>query len=148
MANPYINVYMNNPTAGQTNGTQVSLDGAQTTPISVTLDAGVAEHKIVKLAVRCETGYTTTGNTTITAHDINPDDAINNTSKWTFAADNNYANAEAAEAATFSSSLTIGTPIGTTNTVFWAKATSDTTEAPGRDTTVALQVSATITAAD
>ena len=37
MANAYLNVYMNNPTADGTDGTQVSTDGANTSPISATL---------------------------------------------------------------------------------------------------------------
>ena len=49
MANPYINVYMNNPTAGGTDGTAVSIDGDNTAP----------------LAIRTGTGYTTSGDTVI-----------------------------------------------------------------------------------
>ena len=39
MANHYMNLYMGNPTAGGTDGTIVSLDGSQTSPVMFTLDA-------------------------------------------------------------------------------------------------------------
>ena len=48
MANAYINVYKNNPTSGQTDGTVVSTDGAYTDPISVVLNASNAESKKIK----------------------------------------------------------------------------------------------------
>lgn len=56
MANAYLNVYMNNPTADGTDGTQVSTDGANTSPISATLDASKAESSVIKCALRCESG--------------------------------------------------------------------------------------------
>ena len=43
MANKYINIYAGNPTSGGTDATQVSTDGANTSPIAVTLDASKAE---------------------------------------------------------------------------------------------------------
>ena len=64
MANPYINVYMNNPTEGETDGTAVS-DGNFNSPISFVLDASQNESKVQKCAIRTESGYVTTGETTI-----------------------------------------------------------------------------------
>ena len=47
-ANDYINIYMNNPTAGATDGTAVSQGGDFTAPITFTLDASENESKTVK----------------------------------------------------------------------------------------------------
>ena len=63
----YINVYNNNPTTGGTDGNAVSQNGAQTNPVSVTLDASISQSDTVKLALRCDSGYQTVGNTTIAA---------------------------------------------------------------------------------
>lgn len=71
MANPYINVYMNNPTARSTDGTAVST-GDNTTPISFVLDASQNESKVQKCAIRTESGYITTGETTISDNHSHP----------------------------------------------------------------------------
>ena len=44
MANPYMNLYMGNPTEGRTDGTIVSLDGSQNSPVTFTLDATEEEY--------------------------------------------------------------------------------------------------------
>ena len=124
----YINVYNNNPTAGGTDGNAVSLDGAQTNPVSVTLDASISQSETVKLALRCDSGYTTTGNTTVTATGTSA-------ARWTFCATEN---------GTYASTLTISTAIGTTNTLFYAKATSLSNETPAVDTSVSIEVTAQI----
>ena len=61
----YINLYNGNPTAGLADGTLVSTAGAQTNPVAFTLDASQSESATAKLALRCESGYHTTGNTVI-----------------------------------------------------------------------------------
>ena len=147
MANQFINLYMNNPTKGAVDGTQVSTDNTNTAPLSFTLDASKAESGIQKVALRCADGYITTGNTVIKAVDKDTNDEVDNTPKWSFAADKNYADAEAAAAANFSDTLTIETPIDATNTVFWVKATSTTGEIPQNDLSVAINV-VTIIAAE
>lgn len=124
----YINVYNNNPTAGGTNGNAVSLNGAQTNPVTVTLDASIAQSETVKLAVRCDSGYTTRGNTTISATGTNA-------ARWTFCQTEN---------GTYASTLTISTAIGATNTLFYAKASSLSSETPVVDTSVSIQVVAQI----
>ena len=61
----YYHLYMNNPTAGAADGTKVSEDHAFTAPISAVLNASNNESKLIKLAIRCESGYETVGNVTI-----------------------------------------------------------------------------------
>lgn len=58
----YYHLYMNNPTAGAADGTKVSEDHAFTAPISAVLNASNNESKLIKLAIRCESGYETVGN--------------------------------------------------------------------------------------
>ena len=65
MANQYINLYKNDPTAGQTDGSAISTDGTQLNPLEVSLDATTEESKKVKLAVRTESLYTASGDVTI-----------------------------------------------------------------------------------
>ena len=66
MANAYINLYTGNPTAAGTDGTAVSTGDTEASPVSVTLNASNAETAIIKCALRCESGYKTSGNTVIT----------------------------------------------------------------------------------
>ena len=137
MANAYINLYTGNPTAGGTDGTVVSTGDTETSPVSVTLNATKAETAIVKCALRCETGYKTSGDTKITFTGTNA-------AKWQVAADNSYADATAAAAATFATSLTIPTAIDATNTIVWLKALSSTDESPANDTGTDLKVDCTV----
>lgn len=129
MSNAYINVYKGNPTVGGTDGTAVSTDGAYTSPISVTLDASINETKTVKLAIRTETGYTTTGNVTIS-------DSGDTNDRWKLCL---------TEDGTYTDSITISSEITAVNTIFYAKASSASTESPSTDRSVSLQVTATIT---
>ena len=57
----YISLYMNNPTKGGTDGTAVSENMSQTSPVSVVLNATENEVKAVKAALRCAEGYKTSG---------------------------------------------------------------------------------------
>lgn len=135
--NDYINLYMDNPTAGATDGTAISLDGKGTSPLQVVLDASIEESKIIKCAVRCEEGFQTKGDTVISFRG-------ENAAKWKVAADDSYADETAAAAASFASSLTIPDSIGTTNKIFWVKALSSSDETPGNDTSVSIDCAATI----
>lgn len=131
MANAYINVYKNNPTAGGTDGTAVSIGGTYTDPISVSLNATNSESKKVKLAIRCESGYVTTSNTVIA-------DSGDTNDRWKLCLTEN---------GTYTDSITISTAIDATNTIFWAQASSASTETPSTDRSVSLQVTTTITTA-
>ncbi len=126
MANAYINIYKNNPTAGATDGTAVSTDGAFTAPISFTLDASQNESQTLKLAVRTESGY------------IASDVTI---------ADNNDTNDRLklclTENGTFADAISIGS-VSATNTIFYARASSADTETPQTDTSANFVISALI----
>lgn len=90
MANEYFHLYMNNPTAGGTDGTQVSEDHAFTAPVSAVLNATNNESKIIKLAARCASGYETLGTTIIAKKYYNGTTEAGtggNIDKWKFAAD-------------------------------------------------------------
>ena len=139
--NAYVNLYMNNPTKGNTDGTPISLDSTGAAPLSVTLDATANEHKILKCAIRCEEGYKTEGDVIISFSGTTAD-------KWSVAKDNNYADANAAESASFGSSFTITDVIGSTNYIFWIKASSSSDEKPKSDTSVKLLCKAPIIPSD
>lgn len=130
MANPYINIYKNDPTAGNTDGTAVSTDGDMTAPVSVTLDASTSESKTIRLAVRTTTGYETDGNTQI---EIDNDTE----NHWTISK---------TSTGTFGSQLTIAETIDDTNTIFFVKASSTSSESPGRYTYPQIVVTAKIVA--
>ena len=130
MSNPYINVYMNNPTAGDTDGTAISTGGDQTSPLVITLDASTNETKKAKLGIRCEAGYATTGDTTIQDNNDTAD-------RWKFGLTEN---------GTFTDTLVIASTIDTVNTIFYAQASSDSLETPTRDTSVSMRVNTVIQA--
>lgn len=132
MANQYISIYMNNPTAGEKDGTAVSLDGSQTAPVSVTLDAASGESKTVKCAVRCGSGYKTSGETAISFEG-------ESAAKWSTGD---------TEDGAFSASLSIPDSIGETNRIFYVRAQSSSDETPRKDTSVAIVLRATIAEAE
>ena len=131
----YIHVYMT-PTAGGTDGIQVS-EGTGLQPITVTLNATNNEESTpIKLALRCDSDYQTSGNITLSLVGTTQ-------AKWALAPDN------AGSAGTFGAygaNLVITTVVGATNVLFWAKAKATSDEAPQNDTSVDIQVSATIEA--
>ena len=128
MANPYINVYTNNPTAGATDGTAVSTDGAFTAPISFSLDASQNESQTLQLAIRTQTGYTTMG-TTVIQDQNDGDDRL----KLCWTSDG-----------TFADSISTANAITDVNTIFYARASSDSTETPKTDRSISLKVSCVI----
>lgn len=128
MANPYINVYTNNPTEGGTDGTAVSTDGALTAPISFSLDAAKNETKVQKCAIRTETGYITQGTTTISDNN-DYDDRLKLC--WT-------------EDGTFADSISTTNPIDSVNTIFYAQASSASIETPTTDTSASFKVTCVI----
>ena len=127
MANPYMNLYMGNPTAGGTDGTIVSLDGSQTSPVTFTLDATEEESGTQVLALRCEDGYRTEGDTEITFTGTTA-------YKWSASLDGSY----------YDDSITIQSSIGTRNTLFYVQASSSDDESPRNDTSVLIKVTAKV----
>lgn len=68
MASECINVYMNNPTEGAKDGTCVS-NGTFTSPISFKFSSDRRDRQTIKLAIRTEPGFKTSGETIIKVSD-------------------------------------------------------------------------------
>ena len=128
MASEYMNIYTNNPTAGGTDGTAISLDGTQLSPLTVSLDASTNETKKVKLAVRTETGYVATGDVTVSDYGDTND-------HWKFSLTEN---------GTYSDTIIISSGVGSVNSIFYAQASSSSSENPARDTSVSIKMEAVI----
>ena len=125
-ATDYINLYMNNPTAGATDGTAVSTAGTFLAPISFTLDASENESKTVKLAVRTEAGYIASGVSIADQNDTNDRLKLCLTENGTFA-----------------DFVSIGS-VSAVNTIFYARASSADTENPQVDRSASFKVTAVI----
>lgn len=131
----YYHLYMNNPTAGAADGTKVSEDHAFTAPISAVLNASNNESKLIKLAIRCESGYETVGNVTIKKlywDGSTTAETGGNIDKWTFAPD-----VSTAAACTY----TIGTNAASLDTI----TIGDVSLTAGTDFAVGTDASATAT---
>lgn len=144
-----INLYTNNPTAAGKDGSLISQEMTQTSPLSMTVKAG--ESKACKVGIRCDTGYKTTGKTTLSFaywDGTEYKEAGGNVNKWSFALDNNYATEEAAlSGASWSSTLNISDVIGETNKIIWVKVATTASDTPVTDDTVSICIKATIEAA-
>lgn len=125
-----LHIYMNNPTEGGKDGTEVS-SGTELAPISVLLDAGKAEEKAVKCAVRCESGFHIDGTLTVKFVGDRAD-------KWKVAMDHNYTTDTVLTAADWKDEIALS-GVGTVNVIFWVKATSSSDEQPQSDVSVDLQ---------
>ena len=125
-----LHIYMNNPTAESTDGTEVS-SGTELAPISVLLDAGKGEQKAVKCAVRCESGFHIDGTLTIKFVGDHAD-------KWKAATDNKYTSETALESAEWKDSISLSN-VADKNTIFWVNAISTADEKPQQDTSVDIQ---------
>lgn len=133
-----IKIYKDNPTAGETNGTLVS-SGTNTAPIeSGSLKANENEiSSNIKLATRCDSGFQTDGDTIISIIDSTSVD------KWSLAPDSAGSPGTWGD---WGASLTISSMVGSTNTIFWARARALDTEDPINDSSVQIRVAATIAA--
>lgn len=129
-----IHIYKNNPNAGATDGQQVS-EGDGSNPIVVgPLNAGNNEESaVITLAIRCEPGLTTSGDTILTLTGDNAD-------KWALGVyETSFRN--------YGESLALPSGIADVNTLFYVKARAVTGETPRNDTSVGLQVNALIVGA-
>jgi hypothetical protein len=119
--------------AQHASGATVINTSAESSPISP-LNAVVTgtESEVLTLAARCEAGYQTSGNTTITPSGTTAAD-------WALSLDGVTWGA-------YGAALTISTVIGTTNTLFYAKCKATTGEKPMNDITVNLDLAAKVVA--
>jgi len=142
MAESKIKIYKNNPTAGDTDGTLVS-SGTGLNPIesgAIKVPAsGHAEGNWIKLAVRCDTGYETVEDSSRHARISIVDSA--GVTLWQLAPDNS---GQAGTPEAWGDPLDFSTKIGATNKIFWVRARVASTEEPANDTSVDIQVAATI----
>lgn len=122
----------NNPTGNAKDGKLITLP-TSTIPINIIVNTGEANHSLLKVAVRCDAGYKTTGPWEVSF-------VGDTASAWSVADGEVYPNEELAETATYTSSLTINSVVGETNHVLWLKASTDGTEASTVDTSVSLRL--------
>ena len=126
MANPYINIYKDDPTAGGTDGTAASMGDSYASAILIQLNAEQNESKIIPLAIRTESGYHARN---VTISDLNDaDDRF----KLCKTEDGDY------------SDSIVFDEITTTNTLFYLKASSVNTEPPQTDRSVKLRFAGTL----
>lgn len=138
--NEYINIYNGTITKGGTDGSVVSLDGSNSNPISATLNSTEAESQVIKLAIRCESGYE------VSSEGATISFTGTTASKWKVAYDSTQADTAPADTA-FADTAVIK-DIKAKNVIFWVKASSESTETPSNDTSVKLNVSAKILASE
>lgn len=127
-----IKLYTNNPTRGRTDGTLVS-ESSQLYPVGVIVNTNEANYTIVKAALRCDTGFRSTGDTEIAFEGRTG-------AMWQAADDDGYISSENAEQATFTNPLIIDKTIGDTNHLIWLKVSSDGEEEAQVDTSVSIHV--------
>jgi hypothetical protein len=134
----WIHIYKGSVTSGAKDGTAVS-EGTGADPISSgVLNATInQESNAIKLAVRCDDGVQTSGNTTIQPFGTSA-------SKWSLAPDSG--NAPGTWGA-YGEALVISTVIGSTNTIFWAKAKATSDETPSMDDATDFRITTTVTSA-
>ena len=142
MAESKIKIYKNNPTAGGTDGTLVSsgtgLNPIESGAIKVP-ESDYAEGNWIKLAVRCDPGYETVLDSGRHARvSIVDSSGVN---KWQLAPDSS---GSPGTPVAWGLPLDFSSEIGSTNVIFWARARVASTEEPANDTSVNIQVTATI----
>ena len=137
-----IKIYKGTVTAGGTDGTLVSsgtgLNPIESGAIKVP-ESGYTEGSWIKLAVRCDTGYETVEDASCHAR-ISIEDSTGVT-YWQLAPDNS---GQAGTPEDWGDPLDFLSKIGATNTIFWVRARVAHTEEPANDTSVDIQVTATI----
>ena len=126
----HIHLFMNNPTAGAVDGTEIS-GGDESLPLAVDLDAGSSETKIMKCAVRCDEGYSLKGGATIYFEGISA-------SQWQAAADDGYDSDTVQILGDWQDAVLVEN-VADTNRIFWVKALSSTDEEPANDSSVDMK---------
>ena len=143
-----LKLYNGTVSKGKTDGNEVFAGN----PVEFSLNAAKNEEKCCKVALRCQAGYRTYGDTTVTAYHYNGEtqsyEAVGgDVAKWAFAADEGFTSAEdALKKAKWSNVLKIAEVIGDTNQVFWVKAGSSAAEVPQNDSDESIHVEAVLEA--
>ena len=137
-----IKIYKGTVTAGQTDGTLVSsgtgLNPIESGAIKVP-ESGYTEGSWIKLAVRCDSGFKTVEDSSRHARVSIVDSA--GVTMWQLAPDNS---GQAGTPEDWGDPLDFLSEIGDKNTIFWVRARVASTEEPANDTSVDIQVTATI----
>ena len=138
MAN-YLKLYQGNPTAGGTDGTEISEGGTFTAPIQATLvtDEEHGASSTIKCAARCVTGYQTDGTVELKFR------KLEGTSYSDYSGDDYQISSDGE---TWASSLTFPNSIGATNTIFYVKLSAAAASAPANDRSVSLYHTETVKA--
>ena len=137
-----IKIYRGSPTAGGTDGTEVS-SGTQTNPIESGAikvpEEGHQEGSWVKLAVRCDSGFQTVEEESRHAQLSIEDSA--GVDKWQLAPDNAGSPGTPSD---WGAVLNLLSQIGAQNVIFWARARVASTEEASNDTSVSIKVAAVV----
>lgn len=128
----HLRLVTNNPTQGGKDGTVTPIP-TTAIPINAIVNTGAANHSLVKVALRCDDGYMTTGVWEVSF--VGTTDR-----RWSVADGALCPNEEFAETATYTDSLTLNDVIKNTNRVLWLKASTDGVEGNVVDTSVSLRV--------
>lgn len=131
----FVSLYKGDVTQGGKDGKEVS-ELSLVSALKIRLDASKEEVKAAKCAIRCQEGYRTLGDVTITF-------GGSTSNFWKVCADNNYENAETAkQLGNWSTKLVIPeeTIIRDSNYVFWVKAGCSANETPQDDDSVYIDV--------
>ena len=133
-----LKVYFNNPTAGGTDGTEASEDGAQTSPIKAVIlaETSTAVSVAKKCALRCDSGYQTSGPVQLSFQDSQGQPYTS--ANYKLAADNGFTEENVYDYATWLDSLTINDTIGATNYIFWILMSAAAGETPKSDVSISL----------
>lgn len=132
MSVPLLRLYINNPTKNAQNGQEAS-ENSRDYPVTAIVNTREANHTLVKAALRCDPGYKTTGITQISFTGVTAE-------RWQIADDDNYADEEQAELATYSNVLNLSSSIGDRNHIIWLKVSATATESAQVDTSVQINV--------
>lgn len=126
----HIHLYMNNPTAGTVDGTEIS-SSDETLPLAVNLDAESSETQIMKCAVRCDENFSLKGGATIYFEGTSA-------TKWKVATDDGYDSDTVQVIGDWQDTILLE-DVADTNRIFWVKAISSGDEEPANDSSVDMK---------
>lgn len=127
---------ISNPTQNGTDGILAS-SSSQEYPVNVIVNTAVANHTLFKAAIRCDDGYQTVGDWEISF-------VGTTNARWSIANGVQYATEDAAEYASYNSSLTSTETVTNKNHVVWLRAETDGVEQAQVDTSVKIRLYARV----